>query len=408
MHNNLNKLVERFFNYVKIDTQSDENTHITPSTASQGYFAETLANELEEIGLQDVHISSHSYITATIPANCDCDAPTIGFIAHMDTSPETSGANVKPQVVKFLGDTLVINKEKGIEIKAREYRELNNYIGEEIITSDGTTLLGADDKAGIAEIVTAAEYLIQHPEIKHGKIRIAFTPDEEIGEGADHFNVEKFGADFAYTVDGGGIGEIEYENFNAAAATIKFTGHNIHPGYALGKMVNANRLISDFLNMLPEDETPETTDGYKGFFHVTGMESSVTSGEINLIIRDFDEKSFQDRKEYLQRIVDALNAHYKKAKVVLEIRDQYANMKQEIEKVPHVVDRAINAMKKLDITPVVVPIRGGTDGARLSFMGLPCPNLFAGGHNFHSNTEYIPVLSMKAAMDVIIEIAKCC
>ncbi len=407
MHNNLNKLVERFFNYVKINTQSDENTHTTPSTASQGYFAEMLANELEEIGLKDVHISRHSYVTATIPANCDCDAPTIGFIAHMDTSPETSGANVKPQVVKFDGDTLVINNELGVKLDAKEYKELTHYVGEEIITSDGTTLLGADDKAGIAEIVTAAEYLIQHPEIKHGKIRVAFTPDEEIGEGADHFNVEKFGADFAYTEDGGGLGEIEFENFNAAAATVKFTGHNIHPGYALGKMVNASRLISDFLNMLPEDECPEMTDGYKGFFHVTEMKSTVTSGEINLIIRDFDEKSFTDRKEYLQRVVDALNKHYKNGKVELEIRDQYANMKQEIEKVPHVVDRAINAMKTLDITPVVVPIRGGTDGARLSFMGLPCPNLFAGGHNFHSNTEYVPVLSMKAAMDVIIEIAKC-
>lgn len=406
MHNNLNKLVERFFNYVKINTQSDDNTHTTPSTASQGYFAEMLANELEEIGLEDVHISRHSYVTATIPANCDCDAPTIGFIAHMDTSPETSGANVKPQVVKFDGDTLVINNDLGIKLNAKEYKELSHYAGEEIITSDGTTLLGADDKAGIAEIVTAAEYLIQHPEIKHGKIRVAFNPDEEIGMGAHHFDVEKFGCEWAYTIDGSDLGNLEYENFNAAAAKVLIKGISVHPGYAKGKMINANVVAMEFASMLPADERPETTDGYEGFFHLIHMEGGVEAAKLQYIIRDHDREQFEERKILIQRIGEQLNDKYGQGTVEVEVKDQYYNMKEKIDPQMHVIDIVLRAMQDEGVAPSVEPIRGGTDGAQLSFKGLPCPNIFAGGVNFHGPYEFVSCQVMEKAMRTIIRICE--
>lgn len=399
-------ILNRFLTYVKSDTQSSENTHTTPSTPTQGYFAELLANELSNLGLEDVHVSRYSYVTATIPANTD-GVPTIGFISHMDTSPEVSGKNVNPQVIEYKGDNLVTKTDFVISLK--DNPELNNYIDNTIITSDGETLLGADDKAGIAEIISAAEYLMSHPEIKHGKIRLAFTPDEEIGEGADHFNVEKFGADFAYTMDGGAIGEIEYENFNAAATTIFFEGINIHPGYAKDKMINAIILANQFIATLTANgETPDNSEGYEGFYHITSFSGSVEKAEVHLIIRDFDANKFQQRKSAIEMIVRAMSDEYEgtNARIWASINDQYLNMRSKVEEHPEVIKLAIDSMEELGIIPKVVPIRGGTDGARLSFMGLPCPNIFAGGHNFHSRSEYVPLESMEKATELIIAICK--
>lgn len=399
-------ILNRFLTYVKSDTQSSEDTHTTPSTSTQGYFAEMLADELSNIGLEDVHVSRYSYVTATIPANVE-GVPTIGFISHMDTSPEVSGKNVNPQIIEYKGNNLVTESDFVISLK--DNPELKNYEGNTIITSDGETLLGADDKAGIAEIISAAEYLMSHPEIKHGKIRLAFTPDEEIGEGADHFNVEKFGADFAYTMDGGALGEIEYENFNAAAANIFFEGVNIHPGYAKDRMINAIVLANQFIStLIANGETPDNSEGYEGFFHITSFNGSVEKAEIHLIIRDFDANKFQQRKAAIEMIVRAMSDEYEgtSARIWASINDQYLNMRSKIEEHPEVVKLAIDSMEELGIVPKVVPIRGGTDGARLSFMGLPCPNIFAGGHNFHSRSEYVPLESMEKATELIITICK--
>ena len=388
-------IVDRFLKYVSFCTTSDENTGMTPSTPGQMEFARYLAQELKEIGLTDVSLDSNGYIMATLEANnqqqtASNPVPTIGFIAHMDTSPDASGKHVKPSIVK-----------------AEERDYINpRYAGQDVIVTDTTTLLGADDKAGIAEIVTAMEYLIQHPEIRHGKIRIGFTPDEEIGCGADHFDVKKFGADFAYTMDGGAIGELEFENFNAAACKIHVHGLNVHPGSAYHKMVNSMRIAFQLAVMLPRWETPEHTQGYEGFYHLIGMNGSVEETTLSYIIRDHDRARFESRKRELEHLVRKVNREFGEGTVEIEMRDQYYNMREKIEPVMHIIDLAKSAMETAGVTPVVKPIRGGTDGARLSFEGLPCPNIFAGGENFHSRYEYLPVPSMQKAMEVILEIVK--
>lgn len=388
-------IVERFLKYVSFCTTSDENTGMTPSTPGQMEFARYLADELRAIGLSDVTLDGYGYIMATLPANDKCQmtndqCPTIGFIAHMDTSPDASGKNVKASIVKA---------------EERDYID-PQYAGQEIIVTDGTTLLGADDKAGIAEIVTAMEYLIQHPEIPHGKIRIGFTPDEEIGCGADHFDVKAFGADFAYTMDGGAIGELEFENFNAAACKIHVHGLNVHPGSAYHKMVNSMRIAYQLAVMLPRWETPEHTQGYEGFYHLIGMNGTVEETTLSYIIRDHDRARFESRKRELEHLVRKVNREFGEGTVEIEMRDQYYNMREKIEPVMHIIDLAKEAMKAVGVTPVVKPIRGGTDGARLSFEGLPCPNIFAGGENFHSRFEYLPIKSLEAAKDVILEIVQ--
>ena len=388
-------IVERFLKYVSFCTTSDENTGMTPSTPGQMEFAKYLADELKTIGLSEVSLDSNGYIMATLPASEGLQVtgdrlPVIGFIAHMDTSPDASGKNVKASIVKA---------------EERDYIDAR-YAGQDIIVTDTTTLLGADDKAGIAEIVTAMEYLIQHPEIKHGKIRIGFTPDEEIGQGADHFDVKKFGADFAYTMDGGAIGELEYENFNAAACKIRVHGLNVHPGSAYHKMVNSMRIAYQLAVMLPRWETPEHTQGYEGFYHLIGMNGTVEETTLSYIIRDHDRARFESRKRELEHLVRKVNREFGEGTVEIEMRDQYYNMREKIEPVMHIIDLAKSAMESVGITPVVKPIRGGTDGARLSFEGLPCPNIFAGGENFHSRYEYLPVKSLEAARDVILEIVK--
>ena len=382
-------IVDRFLKYVSFCTTSDENTGMTPSTPGQMEFARYLAQELKEIGLTEVSLDSNGYIMATLPAN-GVEAPVIGFIAHMDTSPDASGRNVKASVVKA---------------EERDYID-PRYAGQDVIVTDTTTLLGADDKAGIAEIVTAMEYLIQHPEIKHGKIRIGFTPDEEIGCGADHFDVQKFGAEFAYTMDGGAVGELEYENFNAAACKIKVHGLNVHPGTAYHKMRNSMRIAYQIAVMLPRFQTPEHTQGYEGFYHLIGMNGTVEETTLSYIIRDHDRTQFEYRKRELEHLVRKINTEYGEGTAEIEIRDQYYNMREKIEPVMHIIDLAEEAMKSAGVTPVVKPIRGGTDGARLSFEGLPCPNIFAGGENFHSRYEYLPIPSMEKACEVILEIVK--
>ena len=382
-------IVDRFLKYVSFCTTSDENTGMTPSTPGQMEFARYLAQELKEIGLTEVSLDSNGYIMATLPAN-GVEAPVIGFIAHMDTSPDASGRNVKASVVKA---------------EERDYID-PRYAGQDVIVTDTTTLLGADDKAGIAEIVTAMEYLIQHPEIQHGKIRIGFTPDEEIGCGADHFDVRKFGAEFAYTMDGGAVGELEYENFNAAACKIKVHGLNVHPGTAYHKMRNSMRIAYQIAVMLPRFQTPEHTQGYEGFYHLIGMNGTVEETTLSYIIRDHDRTQFEYRKRELEHLVRKINTEYGEGTAEIEIRDQYYNMREKIEPVMHIIDLAEEAMKSAGGTPVVKPIRGGTDGARLSFEGLPCPNIFAGGENFHSRYEYLPIPSMEKACEVILEIVK--
>ena len=400
-------LTERFLKYVSFNTTSDENTKMTPSTPGQMIFAQYLVEELKSIGLQDVDLDKNGYIMATLPANTDKEIPTIGFISHMDTSPDMSGKNIKARIVEnYDGNDILLNEEKVIVLETEKYPEILQYKGQDIIVTDGTTLLGADDKAGITEIVTAMEYLIAHPEIKHGKIRVGFTPDEEIGQGADHFDVPKFGAEWAYTLDGGEIGELEFENFNAAAAKVTFKGLNVHPGYAKHKMLNSMRVAHQFVSMLPRHETPEHTEKYEGFYHLVGMEGSVEQSSLSYIIRDHDCDRFERRKKEMQHITNKINAEFGEGTATLELRDQYYNMREKVEPVMHIVDLAFEAMESVGVKPNVKPIRGGTDGSRLSYEGLPCPNIFAGGHNFHGRFEYVPVQSMEKAMMVVVKIAE--
>lgn len=401
----MKKVEERFLEYIKIDTKSDETTKVTPSTKGQLEFGKVLASELKNLGLSDVKISNDGYIYATLDGNLDKKAPTIGFIAHMDTAPDMDGKCVNPKIVEnYDGKDIKLNDS--VILSPKFSPELKGYIGQTLITTDGTTLLGADDKAGVSEIMTAVEYLINHPEIKHGDIKIAFTPDEEIGEGADHFDVEGFGADFAYTLDGGHIGELEYENFNAATATVLIKGTNVHPGYAKGKMVNSMMLAHEFISKLPLDEVPEKTEKYEGFSHLISMSGEVEETKLVFIIRDFFEDTYESRKERFVEIEKELNKKYGENRVTVEIKDSYKNMKEKVEPVMYIVDMAKKAMESANVTPLVKPIRGGTDGARLSFMGLPTPNIFTGGENFHGKYEYIPVESMMKAVDVILNIVK--
>lgn len=401
----MKKVEERFLEYIKIDTKSDETTKVTPSTKGQLEFGKVLASELKNLGLSDVKISNDGYIYATLDGNLDKKVPTIGFIAHMDTAPDMDGKCVNPKIVENY-DGKDINLNDSVILSPEFSPELKGYIGQTLITTDGTTLLGADDKAGVSEIMTAVEYLINHPEIKHGDIKISFTPDEEIGEGADHFDVEGFGADFAYTLDGGHIGELEYENFNAATATVLIKGTNVHPGYAKGKMVNSMMLAHEFISKLPLDEVPEKTEKYEGFSHLISMSGEVEETKLVFIIRDFFEDTYESRKERFVEIEKELNKKYGENRVTVEIKDSYKNMKEKVEPVMYIVDMAKKAMESANVTPLVKPIRGGTDGARLSFMGLPTPNIFTGGENFHGKYEYIPVESMRKAVDVILNIVK--
>ncbi len=400
-------ITERFLKYVSFATTSDENTKMTPSTPGQMVFAKYLVEELTALNLQDISLDKNGYVMATLPANTDKEIPTIGFVAHMDTSPDMVAKNVKARIVKnYDGNDILLNEEKLIVLETDKYPEILQYKGQDIIVTDGTTLLGADDKAGLAEIVTAMEYLIAHPEIKHGKIRIGFTPDEEIGQGADHFDVEKFGAEWAYTMDGSEIGELEYENFNAASAKVTFNGLNVHPGYAKHKMLNSIRIAQQFIGMLPRTETPEHTEGYEGFYHLTNMEGTVEKSTLSYIIRDHDRNRFEGRKKEMQHLVNKINTEFGPNTASVEMRDQYYNMREKVEPVMHIVDLAFEAMEAVGIKPNVKPIRGGTDGARLSFEGLPCPNIFAGGHNFHGRFEFVPVQSMEKATMVIVKIAE--
>ncbi len=404
-------IVDRFLKYVSFCTTSDENTNMTPSTPGQMEFALYLADELKQIGLTEVTLDKNGYIMATLESNqpsaVSHQIPTIGFIAHMDTAPDASGRNVKPRIVKaYDGRDIVLNEEEQIVLETAKYPEILHYQGQDIIVTNGKTLLGADDKAGIAEIVTAMEYLVQHPEIKHGKIRVGFTPDEEIGQGADHFDVKAFGADFAYTMDGGAIGELEFENFNAASCKIRVHGVNVHPGSAYHKMQNSMRIAYQLAVMLPRWETPEHTQGYEGFYHLIGMSGTVEETTLSYIIRDHDRHRFESRKREMEHLVRKVNREYGEGTAEIELRDQYYNMREKIEPVMHIINLAEEAMKAVGVTPVVKPIRGGTDGARLSFEGLPCPNIFAGGENFHSRYEYLPIRSLEAARDVVLEIVK--
>jgi tripeptide aminopeptidase len=404
-------IINRFISYVTIDTESDPNSETTPSTEKQWNLANKLVEELKAIGMEEVTIDKHSYVMATLPSNVEHEVPTIGFVAHFDTTPDFTGANVQPQVIEnYDGGDIVLNQEQNIVLSPNYFKDLLQYKGQTIITTNGLTLLGADDKAGITEIVTAMEFLIKNPEIKHGKIRICFTPDEEIGRGADLFDVEKFGAEWAYTMDGSQIGELEYENFNAAGVKVTFKGKSVHPGYAKGKMINSMLIANNFINKLPKGETPQETKGYEGFFHVTGLTGSIEETKLELIIRDHDMKKFKKRKKLVQKITKKINKKYSKQFgediVITEVKDQYYNMKEKVEPVMFIVDLAEEAMKSLGIKPLIKPIRGGTDGCRLSYMGLPCPNIFAGGHNFHGKYEYVPVESMQKAVDVIVKIAQ--
>ncbi len=401
------EILNRFLNYTKIYTSSNEEIEDCPSTSIQFDLANYLVAELQYIGLQDISLDKNAYIMATLPSNVDKQVPTIGFIAHMDTSPDYSGENVNPQIIEdYQGQDIVLNAEKNMVLSPEYFTELNDYKGKTIITTDGNTLLGADDKAGIAAIVSAMEFLVLHPDIKHGKIRIGFTPDEEIGRGADLFDVDKFGADWAYTVDGGAIGELEYENFNAAGAKVDIKGKSVHPGYAFGKMVNASLVANEFINALPANDTPAKTKGYEGFFHLTKMWGDVSSAHLEYIIRDHDMKRFVKRKELFKELAEKINSEYKEEIVSIDIRDQYYNMKEKVEPVIHIVDIAEKAMEKAGVKSIIKPIRGGTDGAQLSFKGLPCPNIFTGGHNFHGPYEYIPLESMEKARDVVVNICE--
>lgn len=403
----MSRVVENFLKYVKFNTRADEESTSVPSTKSQLVLAKELVKELEELGLKEVSLDDNGYVMATLPSNIDKKVPTIGFIAHMDTSPEMSGENVNPQIVEnYNGGDIVLNKELNIILSPKGFPELKNYIGKTLITTDGTTLLGADDKAGIAEIMAAVEYLVKHPEIPHGNIKVGFTPDEEIGRGADHFDVEKFNADFAYTLDGGTIGELQYENFNAAGAKVIINGRSVHPGSAKNKMINSMLIAGELIYLIPADETPAHTEGYEGFYHLTSINGDIEKTKLSFIIRDFDKESFNKRKETMKSIVDKLNDKYGSETITLELKDQYLNMREKIEPVKHIVDVAFKAMEEVGVTPKVKPIRGGTDGSRLSFMGLPTPNIFTGGENFHGKFEYIPTFAMEKAVEVILKIVE--
>lgn len=404
-------IIDRFISYAIIDTESDANSPSTPSTEKQLVLANLLVKELNTIGLTEVTIDENGYVMGTLESNVGHEVPTIGFVSHYDTSPDFTGKDVKPQIVtNYDGGDIILNKEQNIILSPGYFKDLLLYKGQTLITTNGLTLLGADDKAGLTEIVTAMEYLVQHPEIKHGKIRVGFTPDEEIGRGADIFDVEKFGAQWAYTMDGSQIGELEYENFNAAGAKITFKGKSVHPGYAKGKMINSMLIANDFINQLPKNEIPQETIDYEGFFHVTGFSGSLEETKLELIIRDHDMQLFEKRKELVLAIVAKINAQFAtqfgEDICIAEIKDQYYNMREKVEPMMFIVDLAEKAMLELGITPLIKPIRGGTDGSRLSYMGLPCPNIFAGGHNFHGKYEYVPVESMQKAVDVIVKIAE--
>ncbi|MDT8718556.1 peptidase T [Clostridium sp. 19966] len=402
----MSKVVEKFLKYAKIDTKSDEASTTVPSTAKQLVLGNELVKELKELGLKDAEIDEHGYVMATLPANTSKAIPAVGFISHMDTSPDMSGTNVNPQIVEnYAGKDIVLNKELNIVLSPADFPELKEYVGKTLITTDGTTLLGADDKAGVAEIMTAVEHLISHPEIEHGTIKIGFTPDEEVGRGADYFDVKKFGAEVAYTIDGGKIGEFEYESFNAASANVTINGRNVHPGYAKGKMKNSILVANDFIGLLPENEVPEKTEGYEGFFHLNAIQGEVEKTVLKYIIRDFDRNKFEARKALMTETVNKINEKYGAGTAELDMKDQYYNMKEKIEEAMHVFNIGYEAMESTGVKPIVRPIRGGTDGSRLSFMGLPTPNIFAGGENFHGKYEYVPVESMEKAVEVIVKIA---
>lgn len=400
-------LLERFLKYVSIHTTSDENTGLVPSTPQQMEFAKILAEELKDMGMQDVSLDKKGYLMATLPSNIDKDVPTVGFISHLDTSPDMSGKNVKPRIVEnYDGNDIVLNEKENIVLSPKQFPELTMYRGQSLVVTNGLTLLGADDKAGIAEIMTAMDYFIKNPDVKHGKVRIAFNPDEEIGLGAHLFDVDKFGCQFAYTMDGGEIGELEYENFNAAGAKVTFYGTNVHPGYAKNKMVNSMKIATKFMATVPANESPEYTDGYEGFYHLTGIGGDVEKTTVSYIIRDHDRKKFEERKAHLQMLVDKINSEFGYNTATLEVKDQYYNMKEKVEPVKYIVDIASEAIRQAGVEPKVKPIRGGTDGAQLSFKGLPCPNIFAGGHNFHGKYEFVPIQSMEKATEVVKNIIK--
>ena len=399
------QLIERLARYAKIDTQSDASSESVPSTYKQWDLIRLLEEELKALGMEEVETDENGYLMATLPANAE-DAPVIGFLAHVDTATDFTGKNVNPQVIDYDGGEIVLNEALGVILTPEQFPELEGYSGHTLMTTDGTTLLGADNKAGIAEIVTAMEYLIDHPEVKHGKIRVAFTPDEEIGRGPHHFDVERFGANFAYTVDGGPLGELQYESFNAAAAKVTFIGNSVHPGTAKNKMVNAGRMAAEFITRFDAEDTPEHTEGYEGFFHLININGDVEKTEVNFIIRDFDKSAFEDRKDQIIAHADALKAQYGEDRVILEMNDQYYNMRDRIEPHMEIVEYAKQAMEALDITPVIIPIRGGTDGSQLSYKGLPTPNIFTGGENFHGKFEYISIDNMEKAVQVITEISR--
>jgi len=398
-------LTERFLKYVSFDTQSNETTNVTPSTSGQRLFAEALVQELQELGLEDLTLDDHCYLMATLLANTTKSVPVIGFIAHLDTSPDMSGKEVKPRIVQYTGGDIVLSEEQKIILSPRMFPELEKYVGEELIVTDGTTLLGADDKAGVASIISAMQYLKAHPEIEHGKIRIAFTPDEEIGRGADLFDVDTFGCEWGYTVDGGRLGELEFENFNAASAKILFKGRNVHPGTAKDKMVNASLLAMQFASWLPANQRPEHTEKYEGFYHLIQMTGTVEEASLTYIIRDHDRTLFEQKKNLIEMFVAQMNELSPESTTV-EIRDQYYNMREIVEPKKFIIDLASEAMTAVGVTPIIQPIRGGTDGARLSFMGLPCPNIFTGGHNFHGRYEFIPVASLEKSMQTVIKITE--
>ena len=399
------KVVQRFLKYVTFDTTANPNNSNCPSSEGQRVFANYLVEELKSLGLEDAHVDENSYVMATLKGNTE-GVETIGFISHLDTAPDVTGKNVKPKIIKnYDGKDIVLNEELNIITSSNDYPDLKKFIGEDLIVTDGTTLLGADDKAGISEIVTAIEYLVNNPEIKHGDIKIGFTPDEEIGRGADLFNVEKFGAKYAYTIDGGIMGELQYENFNAAGATITIQGRNVHPGAAKNKMINALHIAAEISQMFPQRERPETTEGYEGFYHLNDINGNVENATMVYIIRDHSKEKFEYRKQYMKDAISKVSEKYN-GRVTLELNDQYYNMKEKVEPVKFIVDIAEEAMKECDITPIIVPIRGGTDGARLSFMGLPCPNIFTGGLNFHSKNECIPIIALEKCSNLIVKIAQ--
>lgn len=398
-------IIERFLKYTQFDTQSNEESKSVPSTSKQLVFARFLYEELKNEGLEDVTLDDKGYIYATLPANIKDKVPVIGFISHYDTSPDCSGADIRPRIVNnYSGGEIELSE--GIILSPKKFPELLQHIGEDLIVTDGHTLLGADDKAGIAEIVQAMVYLNAHKDIKHGKIRVAFNPDEEIGMGAHHFDVEKFGCQWAYTMDGGDVGELEYENFNAASAKVSIKGISVHPGYAKGKMLNASLLAAEFIGMMPSNETPETTEGYQGFYHLTSMQAQTEQAKLSYIIRDHDREKFENRKHFIKRVAEEMNAKYGEGTVSVEVSDQYYNMKEKIDPQMHVIDLILKAMQEVGIAPKIKPIRGGTDGAQLSFKGLPCPNIFAGGINFHGPYEFVPVQSMEKAMHVIVKLCE--